>query len=377
MHILSLPNVAEHAISIRAKALAFQDQKSKDLLARIELIAPSDATVLIAGESGTGKELIARLVHRLSARAEKPFIAVNCGAFSESLIDSELFGHERGAFTGAIDSRPGWFEAASGGTLFLDEVGDLPLPAQVKLLRVLQEREINRLGSRKTLAIDVRLVAATNVQLEDAVRAGNFREDLYYRLNVAKVALPPLRDRPDDIEPLTRHFIDFYANRLSVPSADITPEALRQLQSHPWPGNIRELENVIHHALLIRRGTRIDTCDLHFSSLGSLSPRHDTPVTSLGRTLLHAPSGTHETHGEHVDNTHTLSSLKTVLNELFDRNVPDLWQEIESAVFTAAYDYCDNNQLQTSRLLALSRNVVRARLMQFGLLSPSVTAHVD
>lgn len=372
MHILSLPNVAEHAISIRAKALAFQDQKSKDLLARIELIAPSDATVLIAGESGTGKELIARLVHQLSARAEKPFIAVNCGAFSESLIDSELFGHERGAFTGAIDSRPGWFEAASGGTLFLDEVGDLPLPAQVKLLRVLQEREINRLGSRKTLAIDVRLVAATNVQLEDAVRAGNFREDLYYRLNVAKVALLPLRDRPDDIEPLTRHFIDFYANRLSVPSADITLEALRRLQSHPWPGNIRELENVIHHALLIRRGARIDTCDLHFSSLGSLSPRHEPPVASLTRTI--SLGGVNETHD---DNAQTLSNLKTVLNELFDRNVPDLWQEIESAVFTAAYDYCDNNQLQTSRLLALSRNVVRARLMQFGLLSPAAAGNVD
>src|SRR5450830_768985 len=258
MEVLSLPNPADHAISIRAKALAFEDPASRVLLERIRLIAPSDATVLVTGESGTGKELIARLVHSLSERGQRPFIAVNCGAFSDTLIESELFGHERGAFTGALESRAGWFEAANGGTLFLDEVGDLPPAAQVKLLRVVQEREVVRVGSRKPVKIDVRLVAATNVKLEAAVRAGNFREDLYYRLNVAKLALLPLRQRPDDILPLTKHFIDIYTKRLRISTPTIADAALRRLQQYSWPGNIRELENVIHHTLLISRGQQIE-----------------------------------------------------------------------------------------------------------------------
>ena len=368
MEILSLPNLPEHAISIRAKALAFHDEKSKDLFARIQLIGPSDATVLVTGESGTGKELIARLVHGVSSRAEQPFVAVNCGAFSETLIESELFGHERGAFTGAIDTRPGWFEAANGGTLFLDEVGDLPLSAQVKLLRVLQEREITRLGARKPQPVNVRLVAATNVNLEAAVRAGNFREDLYYRLNVAKIALPPLRERPADIAPLTSHFIELYARRLTIPAAGITDTALRRLQAHPWPGNIRELENVIHHALLIKRGPQIDVLDLHFPNLGMLDRQPDSsPASTSTAASAPAPSTVLE-HALDHPRWH-LTDLETALSKLFERNLPDLWQEIESTVFTMAYDYCDRNQLQTSRLLTLSRNVVRTRLVQLGLLN--------
>ncbi|MFT4510515.1 sigma-54 interaction domain-containing protein [Caballeronia sp. 15711] len=367
MQILSLPNLAEHAISIRAKALAFHDEKSRHLFERIQLIAPSDATVLVTGESGTGKELIARLIHTSSTRADRPFVAVNCGAFSETLLESELFGHERGSFTGAIDSRAGWFEAASGGTLFLDEVGDLPLSAQVKLLRVLQEREVTRLGSRKALPIDVRLVAATNVRLEEAVRAGNFREDLYYRLDVAKIALPPLRERPADIEPLTRHFIDLYSRRLSVSPGSISDTALQRLKAHPWPGNIRELENVIHHTLLIRRGPQIEASDLHFSSLGV---RETAPVQP-GQASHSRKPGSPDPRN---DGAGHMSDLRAVLHELFDRNVPDLWQEIESTVFTMAYDYCDRNQLQTSRLLTLSRNIVRTRLIQLGLLSSKVDA---
>ena len=196
MPLLTLPHPDARALTVRAKALVFEDPRSRELLRRIEQIAPSAATVLIMGETGTGKEIVARHIHDLSARAGQAFVAVNCGAFSETLVESELFGHERGAFTGAVAPKPGWFEAAHGGTLFLDEIGDLPAAVQVKLLRVLQEREVVRLGSRQPIAIDVRLVAATNVALEQAVAAGRFREDLYYRLRVAVVPIPPLRERP-------------------------------------------------------------------------------------------------------------------------------------------------------------------------------------
>ncbi|MFA6068718.1 MAG: sigma 54-interacting transcriptional regulator, partial [Janthinobacterium sp.] len=211
------------------------------------------ATVLITGETGTGKELIARHVHGLSGRAEQTFVAINCGAFSETLVESELFGYEKGAFTGAQQGKPGWFETASGGTLFLDEIGDLPLAMQVKLLRVRQEREVVRLGARRAIPIDERLIAATNVDLAEAVRAGRFREDLYYRLQVIGLPLRPLRERPGDIMPLTRHFMAIYAQRLHLGEVELGPDAQQALLAYPWPGNIRELENVIHRALLVCR----------------------------------------------------------------------------------------------------------------------------
>lgn len=355
MEVLSLPNPADHAISIRAKALAFEDPASRVLLERIRLIAPSDATVLVTGESGTGKELIARLVHSLSERVERPFIAVNCGAFSETLIESELFGHERGAFTGALESRAGWFEAANGGTLFLDEVGDLPPAAQVKLLRVVQEREVVRVGSRKPVKIDVRLVAATNVRLEEAVRAGHFREDLYYRLNVAKLALLPLRERVDDIAPLTRHFMDLYSKRLRIAAPLLEADALQRLKRYSWPGNIRELENVIHHALLISRDGRVTAGDLHFSSLGELSASAAPAIAAA------VPTGTPQ------------EALREALLRLFDEENADLWQAIEGEVFASAYEYSGRNQLQTARLLNLSRNVVRARLADLGIIKSTVS----
>src|SRR4051812_31770352 len=201
MSVLTLPS---SAISPpwRAKAMVFEDPRSAALRARIERLAPSEATVLVIGETGTGKEIVARHIHALSRRADRPFLAVNCGAFAESLIESELFGHERGAFTGAVADKRGWFEAAHGGTLFLDEVGDLSPGAQAKLLRVLQEREVVRLGSHRTIPVDVRLVAATNVELAGAVAAGRFRLDLLYRLAVAQLTIAPLRERPLDILPL-------------------------------------------------------------------------------------------------------------------------------------------------------------------------------
>lgn len=267
MQLLTLPPSPALATSIRATAQVFEDPKSQALLAHLQQVAPSEASVLIIGETGTGKELVARHIHNLSARRNRPFVAVNCGAFSESLVEAELFGHEKGAFTGALSAKAGWFEEANGGTLFLDEIGDLPMAIQVKLLRVLQEREVVRLGSRKSIPIDVRVLAATNVQLEKAINAGHFREDLYYRLDVVSLELSPLRDRPGDILPLTRHFVDAYSQRLGYGTITITKEAELKLRSYSWPGNIRELENVIHHTLLICRNGVIERDDLRLSNM--------------------------------------------------------------------------------------------------------------
>src|SRR3984885_3036142 len=232
------------------RSLVFADPVSSELLSLLERVAPSDAPVLIQGETGTGKELIARNIHLLSG-CTGPFLAVNCGAITESLAESELFGHEAGAFTGAVTRREGWFEAANGGTLFLDEIGDLPLRLQVKLLRVLQEQEVVRIGARRVIPVNVRLVTATNVDLNAAVSAGHFRLDLFYRLNIVQMRLPALRERPGDIVPLASHFLNEYSRRLKLPLPYLGEEAIEALQRHPWVGNIRELENVIHYALLV------------------------------------------------------------------------------------------------------------------------------
>src|SRR5471030_550187 len=259
--LLTFPDQSGMTLSIRAKAMLFHDPRSSELLQQVERIARSDATTLIIGETGTGKELIARHIHTLSGR-RGPFVAVNCGAFSETLIDAELFGHETGAFTGATQSRAGWFETANGGTLFLDEIGDLSLALQVKLLRVLQERQVVRLGARQPIPLNVRLVAATNVDLHKAIAADRFRSDLYYRLGVATVHLPPLSERTGDILPLARHFIEVYSGKLNLEGVTIAADARAALLSYEWPGNIRELENVIHFALIVCRDNVIQADDL-------------------------------------------------------------------------------------------------------------------
>jgi sigma-54-specific transcriptional regulator len=337
------------ALSIRASALVFVDPISKALLEYTQRIAPSEATVLIIGETGTGKELMARHVHSLSHRHDGPFVAVNCGAFSESLIESELFGHERGAFTGAVSTRPGWFEAANGGTLFLDEIGDLPLSAQVKLLRVLQEREVVRIGARNTIPIDVRLIAATNIDLAAAVRAGRFREDLFYRLNVAQLNLQPLRERPGDILPLVQHFMRRYGKRLALDSTSLSHCAERKLIGYPWPGNIRELENAIHHALLISKNGEIKATDLQ--KMDCQLPQEFTVNSSAPGT------------------SNGFLSLQHVLNNLYENPTEQLFEKIEETVVQTAYAYCEYNQVQTARMLGISRNILRHRLQLYGLLA--------
>ena len=365
MAILTLPQQEKPSLSVRAKALVFEDPRSRALLVRIRQVAPSSATVLVAGETGTGKEIIARHIHELSDRAGQPFVAVNCGAFSESLIESDLFGHEKGAFTGALGAKMGWFESAHKGTLFLDEIGDLPLGAQVKLLRVLQEHEVVRLGSRQSVPVDVRLIAATNVRLEEAVAAGHFREDLYYRLAVAKVTVDPLRERPGDILPLAEYFLNVYAERLVTVALHgapvLTPQAQRALLAHPWMGNIRELENAIHHALLVCQGGRIAPEDL---PLLALPPRRNSANGGLP-TLAAIASAASSASSDPRE------MLKTALLALYgETSSPSLWDEIEQMAMCVAYEYSHHNQLQTARLLGVSRNVVRARLLQFGVLTP-------
>ena len=245
------------------EAIISQSAAFGAVLDKVEQVATTDATVLILGESGTGKELLARAVHSTSKRQDRPLVKVNCAALPASLIESELFGHEKGAFTGAVARKIGRFELADGGTIFLDEIGDLPLELQAKLLRVLQEGEFERLGGNRTLVADVRVIAATNRDLEEAVRESHFREDLYYRLNVFPLRVPPLRERPDDIPLLVRHFVDKYSNKTGKPISTLPQEALERLQVYRWPGNVRELENIIERAVILSRDGRIQAEHLH------------------------------------------------------------------------------------------------------------------
>jgi len=228
----------------------------------LEKAALLDITVLVLGETGTGKELAARAIHYHSARREQRFVAVNCGALPADLVESELFGHARGAFTGAAAARPGLFEEAEGGTLFLDEVGELPLPAQVKLNRALQEKEIRRVGDNQPVKVDVRVIAATHRDLREEGRAGRFREDLFYRLHVFPVTLPPLRERGDDVALLAQHFLQKHAHALRRSCQGFAPEALERLAAYPWPGNVRELENAVERAAAVSAGVRIEAADL-------------------------------------------------------------------------------------------------------------------
>ena len=252
----------------------------KRIFEMVEAVAYSSSTILIQGESGTGKELVARAIHHRSQRRERPFVAVNCSALTETLLESELFGHERGAFTGATATKRGLFEVADGGSIFLDEVGEVPLPTQVKLLRVLQEGEIKRVGASENRRVDVRVIAATNADLAEARKRGQFREDLFYRLNVITLQLPPLRERQEDIPLLATHFLRKYNTRTGKSLQGFRPEVMEILESHAWPGNVRELENVVERAVVLGRGSEIEIGDLPENMRESSAPRR-----AAGRSL--------------------------------------------------------------------------------------------
>jgi DNA-binding NtrC family response regulator len=273
------------AVTAESHALVFRDPKMAAVLRLAEQIAPSDASVLITGESGTGKEVVARFLHRKSRRARHAFISVNCAAIPENLLESELFGHEKGAFTGAVARRIGKFEEANGGTLLLDEVTEMHPRLQAKLLRAIQEREIDRVGGTQPVKVDIRLLATSNRDMAEAVRKGEFREDLYFRLNVVSLRLPALRERPDDIVPLAEHFAKKYAEANGLPTPSIRSETVALLKAHGWRGNVRELENTMHRAVLLSGGTEIGAEAVMLTPSGGAAPAAAATGTLVGRTV--------------------------------------------------------------------------------------------
>src|SRR6201996_8280387 len=264
------------AVADESHQLVYEDEAMSTVLALADQVAGSEASILITGESGTGKEVMSRYVHKKSARADKPFISVNCAAIPENLLESELFGHEKGAFTGAVARRVGKFEEANGGTLLLDEISEMDARLQAKLLRAIQEREIDRVGGTKPVKVDIRLIATSNRDLEEEVREKRFREDLLYRLNVVNLVMPPLRERPADIVPLAEYFADKYSVANGLPKRAISAQALGQLQVHHWRGNVRELENTMHRAVLLARANQIEPEAIMLSGQG-FAPEKSLP----------------------------------------------------------------------------------------------------
>ena len=301
--------------------------KMQEVLATVERVAPTNSTVLLGGESGVGKDLIARAIHEKSRRASGPFLKINSTAIPENLLESELFGFEKGAFTGAVASKPGKFELADKGTLFLDEIGDVPPATQVKLLRVLQEREFERLGGTRTVKVDVRLIAATNKDLREALEQGTFREDLYYRLNVVPIDIAPLRERKEDIPDLVNLFISRFTGESGKPVEGITPEAMRILVNYHWPGNVRELQNIIERACALAKGNVLEPSDIHLDVRPAKAANGPGGFLPDGMTL----------------------------------------EQWEDEMVQEALRRANGNKSQAARLLGLSRNALRYRLSKIGI----------
>src|SRR5450432_2926524 len=322
------------------------------IFAVIEKVADTPSTVLITGESGTGKELVAKALHEQSSRKNQPFIKINCAAIPKTLMESELFGYEKGAFTGATTSKPGRFELADAGTLFLDEIGEIPVEMQVKLLRAIQESEFERVGGLKTIKVDVRLITATNRDLEQEIKNGNFREDLYYRLNVVPLQIPPLRRSIGDIPLLVTHIIKKFNERLKKSITGIADDALTALEQHLWPGNIRELENVLERTILFSQGDRIERSDLQLSNTTELS-QSTGPVAAIP---LAVDDDEADSGSEHASSS---GSLKDIVRAETSR--------VERELIVKALDETSGNVTQAARLLKISRKSLQMKMKEFGL----------
>jgi DNA-binding NtrC family response regulator len=322
------------------------------IFAVIEKVADTPSTVLITGESGTGKELVAKALHEHSSRKGEPFIKINCAAIPKTLMESELFGYEKGAFTGATSSKPGRFELADQGTLFLDEIGEIPVEMQVKLLRAIQESEFERVGGLKTIKVDVRLITATNRDLEQEIKNGNFREDLYYRLNVVPLQIPPLRRRTGDIPLLVTHIIKKFNERLKKSITGIADDALAALEQHTWPGNIRELENVLERTILFTKGERIERADLQLAASGQPEP----PRTITNETNN---SGSMPIIVDDDGEDSLSGSLKDAVRAETAR--------VERELIVKALDETGGNVTQAARLLKISRKSLQMKMKEFGL----------
>jgi two-component system response regulator AtoC len=332
-----------------------------DVYSILQRVADTPTTVLITGESGTGKELVARALHENSSRRDKPFIKVNCAAIPKDLMESELFGHEKGAFTGAVGAKPGRFELAHEGTLFLDEIGEIPNEMQVKLLRVLQESEFERVGGIKTIRVDVRLVAATNRDLKKEIASGTFREDLFYRLNVVPIALPALRERRSDIPHLARHFIIKFNSRLKKSVEGIEPEALERLTAYGWPGNIRELENVIERALLFADNSRIRVEDLAYELRGAIGVETGRASSSSSPSLPAAVAAAQLSALEDVE------SPSSGEGDGLKEQVKAAMSRLERELIVRALSQTQNNVTHAARLLKISRKGLQLKMKELNL----------
>jgi len=320
------------AVAEEAHTIIYGDPKMAEVMALANRVAPSDASIMVTGSSGTGKELVAHHIHNHSKRKGGPFVAVNCAAIPENLLESELFGHEKGSFTGAVARRIGKFEEANGGTLLLDEISEMDIRLQAKLLRALQEREIDRVGSTRPVKIDVRIIATSNRKMEEEVSNGAFREDLWFRLNVLNIRVPALRERPGDIPKLAEHFVAKYAEANGVPPLPLSPDTIKTLRAHAWPGNVRELENTMHRAVLLSTGNEISLDD------NMLSPA--TGVVAGGESLAAMASGA----------------------ELVGRTVA----EVERELIIDTLQHCIGNRTHAANILGISIRTLRNKLKQYG-----------
>jgi len=326
------------AVSDDNRPMVARDPVMATVIKLADQIAPSDASILITGESGVGKEVMARYVHTKSRRASKPFISVNCAAIPENLLESELFGHEKGAFTGAVARRVGKFEEADGGTLLLDEISEMDARLQAKLLRALQEREIDRVGGGRPVKVDIRVIATSNRDLAQAVRDGVFREDLLYRLNVVNLRLPPLRERPGDIAALVEHFARKYAKANGVAERPISAEAMRRLTAHPWPGNVRELENAMHRAVLLSPGAEIEEFAIRLPDGQPLAPAPDAAVAR------------------------TASMAAEAVSRAF---VGQTVAEVEQQLILETLSHCSGNRTHAANILGISIRTLRNKLREY------------